>query len=89
MLRTRVVATGLVQGVFFRDACRREAARAGVTGWVRNRPDGAVEAVFEGPPDAVRHMLDWCHRGPRHARVDAVTASEEKPAGLRSFDIVS
>ncbi|MQA77493.1 MAG: acylphosphatase [Streptosporangiales bacterium] len=88
MLRARVVATGLVQGVFFRDACRTEATRTGVTGWVRNRPDGAVEAVFEGSSDAVRHMVDWCRRGPRHARVDAVTASDEEPTGLRGFDVL-
>jgi acylphosphatase len=68
----RIVVHGLVQGVFFRDSCRREAEHLGVTGWVRNAGDGSVEAHFEGPEDAVAALVDWAHDGPRRARVDRV-----------------
>lgn len=86
-MRTRVVASGLVQGVFFRDTCRREARRAGVAGWVRNRPDGTVEAVFEGPPESVGRMVDWCRRGPSRAHVRGLTTTPEEPEGLRGFEV--
>lgn len=84
-VRTRVVVSGLVQGVFFRDTCRREARRTGVAGWVRNRPDGAVEAVFEGPPESVDRMVTWCRRGPSRARVRELSSLPEEPEGLREF----
>ena len=87
MGRTRVVVTGRVQGVFFRDTCRREAHRLGVNGWVRNRPDGTVEAVFEGAPDALTAMVDWCRHGPPQARVDAVHVYAEQPTGLTAFTL--
>lgn len=87
IVRTRVVASGLVQGVFFRDTCRREARRAGVAGWVRNRPDGTVEAVFEGPPESVGRMVDWCRRGPSRAHVRGLTTTPEEPEGLRGFEV--
>ena len=80
-VRRRVVVRGYVQGVFFRDTCRREASARGVGGWVTNRPDGAVEAVFEGEPDAVGAMVDWCRRGPRGA--DVVGRVEETQRGAR------
>ena len=83
----RVVVTGRVQGVFFRDSARREARRHGVTGWVRNRPDGAVEAVFEGEPDAVAALVLWCRDGPRHAQVDDLRVEPVEPAGLASFEV--
>jgi acylphosphatase len=86
--RRRVVVSGRVQGVFFRDTCRRQAAVWGVRGWVRNRPDGTVEAVFEGEPADVEHMLGWVRVGPRGATVTHVEVFTEQPAGLRSFDIV-
>ena len=86
-VRRRVVVRGNVQGVFFRDSCRREASSRGVAGWVTNRPDGAVEAVFEGEPDAVQGMVDWCSRGPRSADVDSVDESTEEPEGLSGFEI--
>ena len=73
--------------MFFRDTCRREALGRGVTGWVRNRPDGTVEAVFEGPPDAVETMCQWCKTGPPHARVDNLEVSEEEPRGESGFRI--
>lgn len=81
----RVVVHGRVQGVFFRDTTRREARRQGLAGWVRNCPDGTVEAVFEGAGDAVAAMVRWCREGPRHADVDDVEVSEVEPAGLTGF----
>jgi acylphosphatase len=87
VVRRRVVVHGYVQGVFFRDTTRREAQRRGVAGWVTNRPDGAVEAVFEGDPDAVSAMVEFCSSGPRGADVERVETSEEQPEGLSGFDI--
>jgi acylphosphatase len=85
--RTRVWISGEVQGVYFRDACRRVAAQRGVTGWVRNLRDGRVEAVFEGPDAAVDGMVAWAHRGPATARVANVTVRAEPPEGLTGFMI--
>jgi acylphosphatase len=87
MIRRRVVVSGQVQGVFFRDSCRRQAQAHGVTGWVRNRPDGAVEAVFEGEPEAVEAMIGWARKGPPAAEIDQVEVTEEEPAGERSFRV--
>lgn len=87
MIRRRVVARGRVQGVFFRDATRREASSAGVAGWASNRPDGAVEAVFEGDDDAVERMVSFVRRGPGHADVDDVEVTEEEPEGLDGFEV--
>jgi acylphosphatase len=87
MIRRRVVVSGQVQGVFFRDTCRRQAQALGVTGWVRNRPDGTVEAVFEGEPKAVEAMITWAREGPPAAQVYRVDVAEEKPEGERSFRI--
>ena len=86
-IRRRVVVHGHVQGVFFRDTTQREASRRGVAGWVTNRPDGAVEAVFEGPPDAVGAMVAFSEAGPRGADVAGVETSEEEPEGLSGFDV--
>jgi acylphosphatase len=86
-VRWRVVIRGHVQGVFFRDSVRRLAERGGVTGWVANRPDGTVEAVFEGEPEEVERVTDFCRRGPRGARVDDVDVSEEAPEGLPDFRV--
>jgi acylphosphatase len=85
--RRRVVVRGNVQGVFFRDSCRQKARSRGVAGWVANRPDGAVEAVFEGDAGAVQAMVDWCGQGPRGAEVESVDESTEEPEGLSGFDI--
>lgn len=87
LVRRRVVAHGYVQGVFYRDTTRREAQRRGIAGWVCNRPDGAVEAVFEGEPEAVAAMVDWCERGPRGAEVERIETSDEEPEGLSGFDV--
>ena len=85
--RRRVVARGRVQGVFFRDSTRREASRRGVAGWARNRGDGAVEAVFEGDPDAVEAMVAFVRAGPGHADVGDLEVVEERPEGLSGFAI--
>jgi acylphosphatase len=85
VVRYRVLVSGRVQGVFFRDTCRRLAVEHGVTGWVRNLPDGRVEAVFEGSAEDVRQMLAWAHHGPRLAVVDDVVARPERPEGLGAF----
>jgi acylphosphatase len=86
-VRRRVVVHGHVQGVFFRDTTRREASRRGLSGWVRNRPDGAVEAVFEGPPADVEALVALCSTGPRGADVRDVEVFEEAPEGLSSFEV--
>lgn len=68
--------SGLVQGVGYRDAMCREAERLGVTGWVRNRRDGTVEAVVDGVPSAVAAIVRWARHGPPSARVSEVTAAD-------------
>ena len=79
---------GQVQGVFFRDTCRREARSRQVAGWVRNNDDGTVEAVYEGDPDAVTTLVDWAHQGPPGARVSRVEVAEEQPEGLSGFRVI-
>jgi acylphosphatase len=87
LVRRRVVVTGRVQGVWFRESCRREAESLGLGGWVRNRADGAVEAVFEGESAAVLAMVAWCRAGPAHADVDHVDIEDEPPEGLVGFRV--
>ena len=87
MVRYRVLISGRVQGVFFRDSCRRLAEQHGVTGWVRNLSDGRVEAVFEGPAEEVRRLVDWAHSGPRLAVVSDIAVQPEPPEGLAAFHI--
>jgi acylphosphatase len=86
-VRRRVVVHGHVQGVFFRDSCRREANARGVAGWIANRSDGAVEAVFEGAPDAVAALVDFSRHGPRGAEVSSVDETNEQPEGISGFDV--
>jgi acylphosphatase len=86
-IRRRAIIHGRVQGVFFRDTTRREAAARGVAGWVQNRADGTVEAVFEGEPEAVEAMVVFCREGPRGARVDRVEVSDEDAEGLSGFEV--
>ncbi len=76
-----------MQGVFFRDATRQMARTRGVAGWVRNRADGTVEAVFEGEPDAVERLVAFCGKGPRGAAVDRVEIFDEEPEGLHGFAV--
>ena len=86
-VRRRVIVSGEVQGVFFRDSCQRQAESAGVDGWVRNRGDGKVEAAFEGPPDAVQAMVTWCRQGPSRAEVRDVEVVDEEPSGETGFRV--
>lgn len=82
-----MIVRGRVQGVFFRDTARWMARSRGLAGWVRNLPDGAVEAVFEGEPDAVESMAGWCAEGPRGASVERAEVTEEEPEGLAEFEV--
>lgn len=88
VIARRVVVHGLVQGVFFRDSCRRQAELSRVAGWVRNEPDGTVGALFEGPREAVDAMVAWCRQGPPRARVERVEVAEAGPTGSRAFDVL-
>jgi len=87
VIRRSVTVSGDVQGVFFRDTCRRTALEEGVSGWVRNLPDGTVESVFEGPAEAVGRMVEWARQGSPLAIVDRVHVHEEEPEGLTGFEI--
>jgi acylphosphatase len=86
-VRKRVLVSGRVQGVWFRESCREEADAHRVAGWVRNRPDGKVEAVFEGEPDAVDALVGWCSIGPIRARVVRVEVIDELPVGESGFTV--
>jgi len=88
VIRRRVVAHGRVQGVFFRDSTRRLAQQHGVAGWVSNRGDGAVEAVFEGEEGAVERLVAFMRRGPRGAQVESVELTDEEPEGLAGFNVL-
>jgi acylphosphatase len=86
-VRRRVLVSGHVQGVFFRDSTRRSAKVHDVSGWVCNRPDGRVEAVLEGSPEGVDRVLEFCRNGPRGAVVEDVEIHDEPPEGLGSFEV--
>lgn len=86
-VRKHVVVHGRVQGVFFRDSTREQAQSQGVAGWVGNRGDGAVEAVFEGSSEDVERMVEFCRSGPSSADVDDVEVSDEEPEGLEGFQV--
>ena len=89
MVRARLLISGRVQGVFYRASCRNEGAARQLDGWVRNLPDGRVEALAQGPKEKVEDLIKWCYRGPSHARVDNIEVSYEEPAeDLKSFDIL-
>jgi acylphosphatase len=85
--RAHVVIRGQVQGVFFRAEARDRAASLGLGGWVRNNPDGTVEAVFEGERERVESMVDWCRRGPALAHVETVAVAWEEPQGESRFAV--
>lgn len=76
---------GVVQGVWYRDSCVRVARDEAVAGWVRNRSDGTVEAVFEGPIESVARCVSWCRLGPPRAEVIGIDVTEEEPEGLAGF----
>ncbi len=79
--------SGRVQGVFFRQRTVRLARDMGCAGWVMNRADGRLEAVFEGPADVAERMVAWCHEGPEHAIIEGVEVVEEEPEGLEGFEV--
>ena len=87
MIRRRVVVHGRVQGVGFRVSVARRAEQRRLAGWVQNRPDGDVEAVFEGEPEAVESLVRFCRDGPRGASVEQVEVTDEEPEGLSWFDV--
>ena len=87
MIRRRLVVHGKVQGVFFRDSAREAARNEGVAGWAVNCPDGSVEVVLEGAPDAVDAVTGYVRRGPSSARVESVETHDETPEGLSGFEI--
>jgi acylphosphatase len=87
VVRRRVIVHGRVQGVFFRDSMRERARTHGVAGWACNRSDGAVEAVLEGPPDAVERVVRFAQTGPPSAEVTDVEVAEEEVEGLSGFQI--
>jgi acylphosphatase len=79
MVRAHLLISGRVQGVFYRASCRREAEALGLTGWVRNLPDGRVEALVQGPKETVEAMVAWCYRGPDEAQVTNIDVAYEDP----------
>jgi acylphosphatase len=81
------VASGLVQGVFFRATCVRLARELALAGWVRNTTDGRVEAVFEGSNEAVDRMIAWCREGPPSAHVTSIEVSDEPVTGEEGFHV--
>ncbi|MCL6436511.1 MAG: acylphosphatase [Leptolyngbyaceae cyanobacterium HOT.MB2.61] len=87
LVRAHAFISGIVQGVGYRFTTQDVALQLGVRGWVRNLPDGSVEAVFEGPEESVKEMIRWCHQGPRGAVVHEVSVQYEAPEGLKRFEI--
>jgi acylphosphatase len=86
-VRRRILVSGRVQGVFYRDTCRREAERIGVGGRASNLDDGRVEVIVEGEPDAVEAMIDWCRRGSDPANVTNIEVEEQEPQGEDRFHV--
>jgi acylphosphatase len=86
-IRARVVVTGVVQGVFFRESTRSQALQLGVCGWVRNLPDGRVEAALEGAPESVEAMVGWMRSGPDRAVVESLERVDESLEGCHGFDV--
>lgn len=84
----RMRITGLVQGVFFRSHAQEHASTLGITGWVRNEADGSVQFHAEGSPDALTQFEEWCHRGPRAARVDTIVSEDVPEEGHSTFQIL-
>lgn len=86
-IRAHVFVSGRVQGVYYRATTRDMARECGIDGWVSNLNDGRVEAVFEGPREAVDEMVEWCHEGSPRARVEDVEVMYEQPEGLNGFEV--
>ena len=87
IIRRHLIMHGSVQGVFFRDSTRQAAETHGVSGWVRNRPDGTVEAILEGPAQAVQAVEQFCAQGPKQAQVQRIEATDEDPEGISGFSV--
>jgi acylphosphatase len=87
-VRRRVKVSGRVQGVWYRESCRQVADEAGVSGWVRNNPDGTVEAALEGPPTAVDQVEKWMHQGPPRALVTQVEVRSEPSTNEHGFTVM-
>ncbi|MGC8627496.1 MAG: acylphosphatase [Acidimicrobiales bacterium] len=87
MVRKHLWVSGRVQGVWFRGSCLDQARDIGVAGWARNLPDGRVEVVVEGDPEAVSRLVEWCYKGPPLAKVTAVEVRDEPPEGLQGFGV--
>ena len=87
VIARKVVVRGRVQGVYYRDSCRREALAAGAAGWVRNELDGSVQALVEGRVAAVERVVTWMRAGPRRAVVEEVEVSVREPEGLSGFRV--
>lgn len=87
VVRYRVIVSGRVQGVWYRESCMREATAAGVSGWIRNNYDGTVEAALEGHPATVDRVLAWMRTGPPRAVVTAVEVTPEAPHGEHGFAV--
>jgi len=88
-IRTHLIIEGRVQGVWFRESTRREAVSLKLTGWVKNRPDGTVEALIEGPEHEVNRLVSWCQKGPPAARVNSIRKEQDNWQNeFDSFDIV-
>ena len=85
-IRVHVFVSGRVQGIGYRYSTVNEARRLGVNGWVRNLPDGRVEALFEGSKATVEEIIKWCHKGPRAAVVKDVAVEYEEPEGFGGFE---
>lgn len=86
-IRARALISGRVQGVNYRSSTVRAARKLGLRGWVRNLPDGGVEAVFEGQRESVERILQWCQEGPPSARVEGVAVEMAEPEGIQGFEI--
>ena len=87
MVRRHLWVSGRVQGVWYRGSCAEQARALGISGWARNLPDGRVEIVAEGDPEAVDKLVEWCRHGPPGARVTAVEVHVEEPEGLGGFAV--
>jgi acylphosphatase len=87
MVRRHLWVRGRVQGVWYRGSCTEQARALGISGWARNLPDGRVEIVAEGGPEAVDKLVEWCRHGPPAARVTAVEVRAEEPEGLDAFTV--
>jgi acylphosphatase len=87
VVRRHLWVRGRVQGVWYRGSCAERALALGVSGWARNLPDGRVEIVAEGDPEAVDKLVEWCRHGPPAARVTAVEVRVEEPEGLGGFNV--